>query len=281
MITVKRPVAKATKAWLSSSLHKALLLKSDRRSLGWPTKRTHHGPYTIDELHTPKAPAQRQPNRFRFSLLLTWTFWIFYLVNKFQSIRRSRYDPQSRWVAWTIFLAETLLVAQEAFLALNIIIPLLISFRPYNRSRYRLRGLSVPSVDVCITCCGEPSDIILNTISSAIAQDYPADKFRVFVLDDGRSESLRDAVCALDATSQSRGGPQIFYRSRRLAPGAKSYYKSGNLQFGIAEAKKLGESEFFASLDADMIAERDWLRTMLPHMIMDPELGLVNPPQVR
>lgn len=280
MITVQRPFSKAAKAWLTSSLSRALMLRRNRRNTETTIKRTRHGTYTIDEILPTKAPVQRFPNRFRFSLAASWTLWIIYWISRLGLILKSPLNGPTSWAVWAAFIAETLLATQEAFLALNIIIPLLINYRPQFRPRYRLVGKSVPSVDVCITCCGEPSDIVLNTIAAAIAQDYPPNRFRVLVLDDGGSTALRQAVQAQNSLSRECGGPEILYRSRRVKPGTKSYFKAGNLQFGITEAKKTSDSEYFASLDADMIAESDWLRSMLPHLILNPQIGLVNPPQV-
>lgn len=39
-------------------------------------------------------------------------------------------------------------------------------------------------------------------------------------------------------------------------------------------------SEYVAGLDADMIAEPHWLRTILPHLIEDPKVAMACPPQV-
>lgn len=280
MITVQRPVAKAAKAWLTSPLSRPLMSRRTRRSTEPTMKRIREGAYTIDEIPSIKAPVQRNPSQFRISLATTWILWTVYLATRVSFILCSPTNEWSSWTAWATLIAETLLVAQEAFLASNLITPLFTNCRPQSRPRYHLVGRSAPSVDVCITCCGEPSDVILNTVSAAIAQDYPPERFRVFILDDGHSAALREAVQKQHFLSRSHGGPEILYRSRNVKPSTKSYFKAGNLQFGITEAKRTGDAEYFASLDADMIAEPDWLRSMLPHMILDSRVGLVNPPQV-
>lgn len=59
------------------------------------------------------------------------------------------------------------------------------------------------------------------------------------------------------------------------------YFKAGNLSFGLQETAKLSESELFAALDADMIAEPDWLRKMVSHLILDNDLALAWPPQAK
>lgn len=45
------------------------------------------------------------------------------------------------------------------------------------RVSYLLTGEAAPSIDVCITCCGEKIDVINNTFSGAATQDYPAEDF--------------------------------------------------------------------------------------------------------
>lgn len=139
----------------------------------------------------------------------------------------------------------------------------------------------VPTVDVFITCCGEDDDLVLNTARAACAQGYPPDRFRVIVLDDGQSTWLSRAVAALH---QERY-PNLYYRSREKIPGKPHHFKAGNLNYGLEETMKLPGpdevGEFVAALDADMIPEPDWLRAMMPHMILDDHLALACPPQVR
>lgn len=48
-----------------------------------------------------------------------------------------------------------------------------------------------PTVDVFITCYNEPADMVKQTAQAALAMDYPAEKLRVYVLDDGNSPAMR------------------------------------------------------------------------------------------
>jgi cellulose synthase/poly-beta-1,6-N-acetylglucosamine synthase-like glycosyltransferase len=141
-------------------------------------------------------------------------------------------------------------------------------------------GKSSPTVDVCVTCCGEPVDVVVDTVEAAAAQDYPPQRYRVFLLDDGHDERLREAIEVLGKRSAANRGPKIMYLSRQVKPGVKSYFKAGNLQFAIEETERLGGSDLLASLDADMIPEHDWLRKMVPHLIVEDRLALACPPQV-
>ena len=147
-----------------------------------------------------------------------------------------------------------------------------------GRQKLRLKGDTVPVVDVLITTCGEDEDTILNTVRAACSIDYPADRFRIFVLDDGRSPSLFRSIIALN-----RQYPNLYYRTREKIPGVPHHFKAGNLNFGLRETMTTnGEvGEFVAALDADMIPQPDWLRAILPHMLIDESCGLACPPQVR
>jgi cellulose synthase/poly-beta-1,6-N-acetylglucosamine synthase-like glycosyltransferase len=51
-----------------------------------------------------------------------------------------------------------------------------------------------PTVDLFIPCCNEPTDIPIESVKAALALDYPQDRFKVFVLDDGADDELR-AFC--------------------------------------------------------------------------------------
>ncbi|KAL2058894.1 hypothetical protein ABVK25_000186 [Lepraria finkii] len=146
-----------------------------------------------------------------------------------------------------------------------------------GRQKLRLKGEIVPTVDVLVTACGEDEDVILNTARAACSIDYPADRFRVFVLDDGKSQSLFRSVAALNGQY-----PNLFYRSREKPPGVPHHFKAGNLKFGLRETLTTDgeEGEFVAALDADMIPQPEWLRAILPHMLLDERCGLACPPQL-
>ncbi|USP77535.1 uncharacterized protein yc1106_04809 [Curvularia clavata] len=210
-------------------------------------------------------------------------------------------------------------------------------------------GDDVPNVDVLITCCREDIDVIMDTTRAACALDYPRDRFRVFVCDDGASAEVKNAVENLH-----QAYPNVYYVSRIKDPLIKDY-KAGNLNHALHYSRHLpitssynvnlqarrpdissnpsaeeefiwekadtqtlrqpsqvhyyelssetscqtlasppafnfpspptnltprcAPSEFVAGLDADMIPEPHWLRTMMPHLVDDPDVSLACPPQ--
>ncbi|OTA69628.1 glycosyltransferase family 2 protein [Hypoxylon sp. EC38] len=141
------------------------------------------------------------------------------------------------------------------------------------RPRYRLMGDDdVPRVDVIITCCNESLDIVQDTVLGALAIDYPITRFRVVLTDDGASPVLKEWASGLKK-------PNLFYTARvKQGPAG---YKAGNLNHAVEFIKTLPGSPapFIGGLDADMIPEKKWLRSVLPHLLLDRTMGVVTPKQ--
>lgn len=148
-----------------------------------------------------------------------------------------------------------------------------------HREKLRIIGDVVPTVDVFITCCGEDLDVILDTIRATAAVDWPADRFRIIILDDGTSAELRTAIETLTLANPKTS---IYYTARVKVRGVHHHFKAGNLNHGLAFVQELpgGPGEFIAALDADMIPEPHWLRTIVAHLVIDSQLALSCPPQV-
>ena len=240
------------------------------------------GPYTVEQSPAVAFPLEIHSQRFKTSIVVTWSLWILYLVLQFRFASLILGTaPHFIWQLWIAFLAEFVLTFQDAVTALNIVVALFSVKDTGPRPSYRLTGIQGPSVDVLVTCCGEPVDVIVNTVAAAASQDYPREQLRVFLLDDGHDQGLRQAVTMLNTCLADRKKPQIIYLSRRTEAGTKSFFKAGNLRYGIDESHRQGSSELLAGLDADMISRSDWLRKMVPHLLLDDKLALACPPQVK
>ena len=101
-----------------------------------------------------------------------------------------------------------------------------LAVRPPTRTKTVLAGDDVPIVDILITCCNEDLDVILDTVRAACVLNYPQNRFRVFVCDDGSSAELETSVNALRADYNN-----LFYTARTKGP--KRDYKAGNLNHGL------------------------------------------------
>ena len=241
---------------------------------------TRSGPYTIQRSPAIPYPLEIHPFRFKTSNIVAWSLWWLYVACQFY-FTTSVQDVSLHvmWRTWLALIADFYLSFQEVVYAISILFPLCSGAETEARPRYQLTGDSSPTVDVLVTCCGEPVDVIINTITAAAAQDYPTTRFRVFLLDDGHDERLRQAIEELKVVFAKKKSTRIIYLLRDIKPGARSYFKAGNLRYGIDESCRLGSSEYIAGLDADMIPDSAWLRKMVPHLILDPGLALACPPQ--
>ncbi|KAH0837680.1 hypothetical protein AYO21_09247 [Fonsecaea monophora] len=200
--------------------------------------------------------------------------WLYFVLRVKFTVAAENAAHDVFWMAWAFIIVELLVslpVLLQSLWGWHII-----GLR--KRPKLRLVGDNVPSVDVVITCCREEDDLILDTAKAACNIDYPSERFRVMVCDDGKSESLRNLVEKLALTQY----PNLYYRSRPKYPGVPHHFKAGNLNDAIEETKKLpgGAANFLAALDADMIPMKDWLRALLPHMLQDPKCSMACPPQL-
>jgi hypothetical protein len=212
----------------------------------------------------------------------------YYQVQAVQEIRREQAPPAwGVFLAWVIIGVNFILTSKKHCLMHTVSslhvssapnIPLVaVKLRTYwgkFRPRLRLVGTDVPFIDVVIPCCKESIDVLQDTIMAAIALDYPEDRFRVIVTDDGGSSQLESWIAEL-------GQKNLFYTARN--PNNRAGFKAGNLNhaFKFVENQLGNPAEFIASLDADMIPEKNWLRAIAAHMVLDPSLGVICPSQVR
>ncbi|KAL9025064.1 MAG: hypothetical protein Q9196_006046 [Gyalolechia fulgens] len=223
---------------------------------------------------------KHQANLFSFEENITVfrlfhiTTWSLQLLHTFANLTLAYYAQQHglscSWKIWVALLADFFLTIPEATAALDVLLGLLSSKAAHARPSYEIQGSEAPSIDIMITCCGEPVRIVTNTINAAAVQNYPSDQYRIFILDDAKDPALKHAVETIGSRVKGRNGPTIRYLSRAKEEGAKSYFKSGNLRFGIQASKHAEEgSQFLAGLDADMIVEPHWLRRLVPHLLLN------------
>ncbi|KAI5082816.1 hypothetical protein GOP47_0002559 [Adiantum capillus-veneris] len=129
-----------------------------------------------------------------------------------------------------------------------------------------------PRVDILLTCCKEPTDIPQDTIKAALALDYPQDRMKVLVLDDGGDDDLK-AFC--QALQVEMGSKRLLYLRREKIPGVPHHFKCGNLNYGL----KHSDAEYVVLVDADMVLHTAYLRKVLPHIVEDEDVSFVQVPQ--
>jgi cellulose synthase (UDP-forming) len=125
-------------------------------------------------------------------------------------------------------------------------------------------GFSAP-VDVFITVCGEPVDIVRETARAAQAMTY-ARPFRVYLLNDGLVAGKDDWRDIEDLADQL-GITCI----TRVTPGGA---KAGNINHALSRTG----SPFFVVFDADHVPHRDFLVEVMGYFV-DERMGFVQTPQ--
>ncbi|KAL8993171.1 MAG: hypothetical protein Q9169_006543 [Polycauliona sp. 2 TL-2023] len=242
-----------------------------------PQETIKRGPYTIARTPAPCFPVEQRPQRFLIVLTLAWLSWILYFGAEILLVCRLTHHRPRLWLA---IAAEFALSFQELVLALGLLLGLISLRGQPPRPSLQLLGAVAPTVDVLITCCGEPIDVILDTVKAAAAQDYQPASFRILVLDDGHDDALRSSLIQLAPWLQHRNFASVSYLSRQVEKGSRSFFKAGNLQYGInAGSRASSPSEYCAGLDCDMLAESDWLRKCVAHMVLSDDVGMVVNPQ--
>lgn len=137
------------------------------------------------------------------------------------------------------------------------------SIWPRKREKAFDLGFIEP-VAVYITVCGEPADIIEETLRAALAMDYP--KFTVYILNDGLV-AKRDNYKEAQALAKKYG---VKCFTRRTPGGAKA----GNINNALANTRE----PFVAVFDADHVPKPHCLRAMMGYFV-DEKVGFVQSPQ--
>ncbi|CAG8975226.1 hypothetical protein HYALB_00004287 [Hymenoscyphus albidus] len=223
-----------------------------------------------DEMHV-SAWARQIISLFPLTAIASVYFGYTYWRLQFDTILQLRAAGQDMSTRLFFCVLEFLTVAPNFLKAILDAIAILFGS---ERRQLRLAGLAAPSVDIIITTCKEDVDIILDTVRGALNIEYPIDKFRVIVTDDGGSSELADAIRNLSAADKIQ---RLFYTCRTKGPNDGN--KAGNINHALRFSRTLpgGSYEFAAGLDADMIPTRHFLRAQIPHLLLDPKMGFTCP----
>ncbi|WNK58023.1 UDP-forming cellulose synthase catalytic subunit [Pantoea agglomerans] len=117
-----------------------------------------------------------------------------------------------------------------------------------------------PTVDIYVPSYNESLDVVRDTVLAAQCIDYPRDKIRVYLLDDGkRSEFARFAADV-----------GVGYITRD----DNKHAKAGNLN----HAMKITKGELICIFDCDHVATRTFLQATVGPFLKDPKLALLQTP---
>jgi len=119
---------------------------------------------------------------------------------------------------------------------------------------------SYPTVTVVVPCYNEAATID-KTLNSLLSMDYPKDKLRLFLIDDGSKDNTWEIIKAYD------NGFNIF-----------SFTKpNGGKHTALNLALEKTDSEFFGCLDSDSLVHPQALKRILGYFERDPKTMAVCP----
>ena len=133
----------------------------------------------------------------------------------------------------TLLLAEVYGLIQFIFFTVQ-------AWNPIERKAQPI--LTYRTVDIFVTVVNEPLDILRRTLVGCTNQDYPAEKYRVYVLDDGQRDDVRALADSLGCGYLSRA--------------KHTHAKAGNLNHALQHTS----GELIAVFDTDHVPTSIFLR---------------------
>jgi cellulose synthase (UDP-forming) len=141
-------------------------------------------------------------------------------------------DGTSLLVSWTVYTAELYAFIQGVLFAYH-------AWSPLERKPVPLKGY--PTVDIFVTVVDEPLGILHRTLIGCVNQKYPKDRYRVYVLDDGRRDEIERLAASLSCG--------YIRRTERL------HAKAGNLNHAL----QCTDGEIVTIFDVDHVPTTDFL----------------------
>ncbi len=117
-----------------------------------------------------------------------------------------------------------------------------------------------PTVDVYIPTYNEPLAVVMPTVIAALAMDWPRDKMKVYLLDDGNREDFREFAASV----------QVNYATRST----NLHAKAGNINALLPKTN----GELIAIFDCDHIPTRTFLQATVGLFVQDSQLAMVQTP---
>ncbi|MFP5460908.1 MAG: glycosyltransferase [Gammaproteobacteria bacterium] len=146
-----------------------------------------------------------------------------------------------------------------------------------------------PFVSLHLACCNEPPEMVIATIDSLLALDWPA--FEVIVVDNNTSDPARwrpvqahveSILAARGGAGREPAGPGS-ERAPHPAPGLRFFhlpswpgFKAGALNFALERTDP--RARWIGVVDADYLVSTDWLR-MVGGWFSGRRVGVVQSPQ--
>lgn len=160
-------------------------------------------------------------------------------------------DVNSMIIGWIVYLAELYGLCQFCFFTYQ-------SWSPTDRQPSPITNY--PTVDIMVTVVDEPLSILRQTLVGCLSQEYPRDRFNVYVLDDGHRLEAEKLATALGCGYLRR-------------PDRPRHAKAGNLNYAL----RLTDGDLIAIFDVDHVPARTFLKETVG-FFDDPTVAIVQTP---
>jgi cellulose synthase (UDP-forming) len=252
------------------------------------------GAFAILLLTQPVSVEAQRTLSLTFIVVMTAVWWfvpsrqgrqLFLALGSFIAIRYIYWRITNTLPSWSDpigFSFGTMLLLAELYCVLILVISLIINVDPLQRERLpREEDDKLPTVDVFIPTYNEDEYILAMTVAAAKNMDYPAEKLKVWLLDDGGTEQKCNDPNPEKAAAamQRRVSLQLLcsqlgaiYHTRER----NEHAKAGNMNAALAHST----GEIVVVFDADHGPFRSFLRETIGYFARDPKLFLVQTPHV-
>ena len=181
------------------------------------------------------------------------------------------------WISIPLLLAEIYSYLGGVMFLIGLWQPVERKVRSFNCLLPKFPPAEYPTIDIFITCYNEPAEMVEETAKAALNINYPVDKLKVYILDDGNSPDMRamgEKLCLHDLQSPllqqaavriDRERSQLVNRLQQLTNLTPDIIATDNL---LQTSKLQVESKlealkdvlvWFDSLKVDAISDRTWL----------------------
>jgi cellulose synthase (UDP-forming) len=175
-----------------------------------------------------------------------------------------------RWRATTVGSAQpsletalgALLLLAEAYAFVVLVLGFVQTVGTLRRRPEPLPGdvSQWPSVDVLVPTYDEPLEVVRGTVLAAMALDWPRDRLKVWILDDGRRPAFRAFAARAGVGYLTRDG--------------NAHAKAGNINAALARTR----GQYVAIFDCDHVPARSFLQMTMGWFLKDRRLALVQTP---
>jgi cellulose synthase (UDP-forming) len=199
-----------------------------------------------------------------------------------------RYTQTLSYTGFVEFFFVLLLFSTEIYSFLVQLVGIFVMAQPLNRPLQPVdtNDPDLPAVDIFIPTYNEAEQMVAITACAATQLDYPKNKVKIFILDDGGTVQKRTDLDPKKAKAAQDRHETLkmmaeFLEVHYLTREKNTHAKAGNINealYGPKDGQVKPQGELILILDCDHVPTRDFLKNTVSHFAQDEKLFLVQTP---